>query len=85
MLCYFDSDTEVNLSHIADIKQVRSVVELKNRLSVSNVEFAHSTQYTHRGLYVIEVSKIPELWCAKTFPKSFNLLLNIPSRVTKDC
>ena len=83
MLCYFDSDTEVNLSHIADIKQVRSVVELKNRLSVSDFEFAHSTEYSQPGLYVIEVSKIPELWCAKTFPKSFNLLLNIPSRVIK--
>ena len=83
MLCYFDSDTEVNLSHIADIKQVRSLAELKKRLSLSNFEFAHSTQYTHPGLYVIEVSKIPELWCAKTFPKSFNLLLNIPSRVIK--
>ena len=83
MLCYFDSDTEVNLSHIEDIKQVRPLEELKNRLSESNFEFTRSTEYTQPGLYVIEVSKIPELWCAKTFPKSFNLLLNIPSRVIK--
>jgi hypothetical protein len=83
MLCYFDSDTEVNLSHIEDIKQVRSLEELKKRLSQSNFEFAQSTEYTQPGLYVVEVSKIPELWCAKTFPKSFNLLLNIPSRVIK--
>ena len=83
MLCYFDSDTDVNLSHIADIKQVRPLVELKKRLSESNFEFAQSTEYSQQGLYIIEVSKIPELWCAKTFPKSFNLLLNIPSRVVK--
>ena len=83
MLCYFDSATDVNLSHIADIKQVRPLVELKKRLSESNFEFAQSTEYSQQGLYIIEVSKIPELWCAKTFPKSFNLLLNIPSRVVK--
>lgn len=83
MLCYFDSDTDVNLSHITHIKQVRLLEELKTRLSESAFEFAHSTEYTQPGLYVVEVSKIPELWCAKTFPKSFNLLLNIPSRVIK--
>ena len=83
MLCYFDSDTEVNLSHITDIKQVRSLAELKNRMSESNFEFTQSTEYTQQGLYVVEVSKIPSLWCAKTFLKSFNLLLNIPSRVIK--
>ena len=83
MLCYFDSDTDVNLSHIADIKQVRSLAELKKRLCESSFEFTQSTEYLQQGLYIIEVSKIPELWCAKTFPKSFNLLLNIPSRVIK--
>ena len=83
MLCYFDSATDVNLSHIADIKQVRSLIELKKRLSESNFEFVQSIEYSQQGLYVVEVSKIPELWCAKTFLKSFNLLLNIPSRVIK--
>ena len=83
MLCYFDSDTEVNLSHITDIKQVRSLAELKNRMSESNFEFTQSTEYTQQGLYVVEVSKIPSHWCAKTFLKSFNLLLNIPSRVIR--
>jgi hypothetical protein len=73
----------VNLSHIADIKQVRSLIELKKRLSESNFEFVQSIEYSQQGLYIIEVSKIPELWCAKTFSKSFNLLLNIPSRVIK--
>jgi hypothetical protein len=83
MLCYFDSDTEVNLSHIEDIKQVRPLEELKKQLSQSNFEFSHSTEYTQPGLYVVEVSKIPSLWCAKTKPETFNLLLNIPSRVIK--
>jgi hypothetical protein len=83
MLCYFDSDTDVNLSHIVDIKQVRSLDELKKRLSKSNFEFTQSTEYSQPGLYIVEVSKIPELWCAKTFSNSFNLLLNIPSIVIK--
>jgi hypothetical protein len=83
MLCYFDSDTNVNLSHITDIEQVRPLSELKTRLSESNFKFVQSAEYLQQGLYVIEVSKIPELWCAKTFPKSFNLLLNIPSRVIR--
>jgi hypothetical protein len=83
MLCYFDSDTNVNLSHAEDIKQVRSLEELKKRLSESALEFAHSTEYTQQGLYIVEVSKIPSLWCAKTTPETFNLLLNIPSRVIK--
>jgi hypothetical protein len=83
MLCYFDSDSNVNLSHIADIKQVRPLEELKKRMGESDFEFVQSTEYTQPGLYVVEVSKIPSLWCAKTKPETFNLLLNIPSRVIK--
>jgi|694.fasta_scaffold12850_15 hypothetical protein len=83
MLCYFDSNTDVNLSHITDIKQVRPLEELKKRLSESNFEFAQSTEYSQLGLYIVEVSKIPSLWCAKTKFETFNLLLNIPSRVIK--
>jgi calcineurin-like phosphoesterase family protein len=81
MLCYFDSDNEVNLSRIEQIKNVRSLKELKTRLSVSNFQFITSTEYAHPGIYIVEVSKIPKLWCAKTFPSSDNVLLNIPSRV----
>jgi hypothetical protein len=83
MLCYFDSNVNVNLSHIADIKQVRPLEELKKRLSESDFEFVQSTEYIQPGLYIVEVSKIPSLWCAKTTPETFNLLLNIPSRVIK--
>ncbi len=83
MLCYFDNDVDVNLSHIADIKQVRSLKELKTRLRESNFEFYSSAEYSQPGLYIVEVSLIPERWCAKTFSNSFNLLLNIPSKVIK--
>ena len=79
MICYFDSTETVNLSHLPDIREVRSLTELKNRLI--NVEFLHTTEYIQPGLYVIEVSKIATMWCAKTHPNSFNLLLNVPSRV----
>ena len=83
MLCYFDSDTEVNLSYIEKVKNVRSLVELKTRLSESSVTYVTSKEYNRVGVYLIEVSKIPELWCAKTHPGSDNILLNIPSRVIK--
>ena len=83
MLCYFDSDTEVNLAHLEQIKNVRTLDELKKRLSISNIEFVTSTEYIQPGAYIIEVSKIPQLWCAKTFPSSANVLLNIPSRVIR--
>jgi hypothetical protein len=83
MLCYFDSNTEVNLAHLEQIKNVRTLDELKKRLSISNIEFVTSTEYIQSGAYIIEVSKIPQLWCAKTFPSSANVLLNIPSRVIR--
>ena len=83
MLCYFDSDTEVNLSYIDQIKNVRTLKELKTRLSVSSVTHVTSKEYDQVGIYPIEVSKIPSLWCAKTHADSDNILLNIPSRVIK--
>jgi hypothetical protein len=83
MLCYFDSDTEVNLSYIEQVKNVRTLQELKTRLSASSVTHVTSKEYNQVGIYPIEVSKIPELWCAKTHADSDNILLNIPSRVIK--
>jgi len=83
MLCYFDSDSEVNLSYIEQVKNVRSLAELKARLSASSVTHATSKEYNQVGVYPIEVSKIPSLWCAKTHIDSDNILLNIPSRVIK--
>ena len=83
MLCYFDSDTEVNLSYLEQVKNVRPLKELKARMSVSDVTHVTSKEYNQVGVYPIEVSKIPSLWCAKTHPGSDNILLNIPSRVIK--
>ena len=83
MLCYFDSDTNVNLSYIEQVKNVRPLAELKARLSASSVTYVTSKEYNQVGIYPIEVSKIPELWCAKTHIGSYNVLLNIPSRVIK--
>jgi hypothetical protein len=83
MLCYFDSDTEVNLSYIEQVKNVRTLQELKTRLSASSVTHVTSKEYNQVGVYLIEVSKIPSLWCAKTHADSDNILLNIPSRVIK--
>ena len=83
MLCYFDSDTEVNLSYIDQIKNVRTLQELKTRLSESGVTYVTSKEYSSPGLYPIEVSKIPSLWCAKTHADSSNILLNLPSRVVR--
>ena len=83
MLCYFDSDTEVNLSYIDQIKNVRTLQELKTRLSESGVTYVTSKEYSSPGLYPVEVSKIPSLWCAKTHADSSNILLNLPSRVVR--
>lgn len=81
MLCYFDSDTDVNLSHLDQIKNVRPLAELKNRLF--GFQFLTSQEYNSPGIYLIEVSKVPELWCAKTYHGSDNVILNIPRRVIR--
>jgi hypothetical protein len=83
MLCYFDSDSEVNLSYIDQVKTVRTLEELKARLSESGVTYVTSKEYSQPGLYPIEVSKVPSLWCAKTHAASSNILLNLPSKVVK--
>lgn len=83
MLCYFDSDTDVNLHYIKQIKNVRPLDRLKSRLSNSNFTFVTSKDYTESGLYVIEVSMNPSLWCAQTFAGSDNILLNIPGKTLK--
>lgn len=83
MLCYFDNEKDVNLSHIQHIKEIRTPEELKSKiLSKYGFEITYDNNYT-QGLYVIEVSKVPELWCAKTHPDSFNVLFNLSSRIVK--
>lgn len=80
MRCYFDGD-EVNLSHIDEIRGVRPLSQLKSRLSNSNFEFVHSTDY-EQGLYIIEVSKHSPHWAGySSVPQSKNILLEIPDHV----
>ena len=82
MLCYFDSD-EVNLSHVDEIRGVRPLSQLKDRLSNSNFEFVQSTDY-EQGVYVIEVSKHLPHWAGySTVPSSKNILLEIPDHVIR--
>lgn len=83
MFCYFDSDSKVNLSYIDQVKNVRTLEELKTRLSEASVTYVTSKEYSQPGLYPIEVSKIPSLWCAKTHATSTNILLNLPTRVVR--
>lgn len=80
MLCYFDND-EVNLAHVDEIKNVRPLSQLKKRLSNSDFEFVHSTDY-EQGIYVIEVSKHVPHWAGySTVLSSKNILLEIPDHV----
>jgi hypothetical protein len=80
MICYFDSD-EVNLAHVDEIKNVRPLSQLKNRLSNSDFKFVHSTDYK-QGVYVIEVSKHVPHWAGySTVSSSKNILLEIPDHV----
>jgi hypothetical protein len=80
MLCYFDSN-EVNLSHVDEIKNVRPIEQLKKRLSNSEFEFAHTTDY-EQGVYLIEVSKHVPHWCGYSeVATSKNILLEIPQHV----
>jgi hypothetical protein len=81
MLCYFDDCNKVNLSYIEQINNVRSMHELRENLSRSNFTPVYSNSYDSLGIYLIEVSKIPSLWCAKTSEPSSNILLDIRSSV----
>jgi hypothetical protein len=79
MICYFDSDDKVNLSHIPELHGVRPLSQLKDRLLNSNFEFDHSTNYK-QGVYVIEVSKHAPHWCGYSdVSSSRNILLEIPA------
>lgn len=82
MICYFDSDNNVNLSFIDHINTVRPLTNLKKRLSNSQLDYVHGTNYTEPGMYVIEVSKHVQWWCAKTpIPGSSSILEDIPDHV----
>lgn len=79
--CYFDTFNEVNLSFIDQVKKVRPYEYFVNRNYHENLNFVTSQNYTLPGIYFIEVSKHPHLWCSKLYPDSFNILDFIPSHV----
>ena len=81
MLCYFDDCNNVNLSYIEQINNVRTLQELKESLLKSDFTPVYSDSYDSPGIYLIEVSKIPSLWCAKISKPSSNILLDIRSKV----
>ena len=79
--CYFDSNSEVNLSYIDQVKNVRTLIELKEKIQHTELEFITSTEYNHPGLYIIEVSKHSYLWCSDHLINGFNILDNLPSHI----
>jgi len=84
MKFYFDSQKELNLHTVPEIKKIRPLQELKNYYNTSDAEFVHSTEYSEIGIYLIEVSKFTHQWTGKNeFDQSFNTLENIPQHVLK--
>jgi hypothetical protein len=81
MHCYFDKADALNLSNIDQIKNVRKYEDLLFRINHKELIPIATTDYTSRGLYIIEVSKHSHLWCSNHYPKSFKILDQLPNRV----
>jgi hypothetical protein len=82
MIYYFDSSTEVNMSNLHQIKEVRPLHKILEKLVTSDVEVRYTTDYTEQGLYIVEVSKHTHQWTGH--PSSyhtFNLLAEVPVHV----
>jgi hypothetical protein len=82
MIYYFDSSTEVNMSNLHQIKEVRPLHKILEKLVTSDVEVRYTTDYTEQGLYIVEVSKHTHQWTGH--PSSyhtFNLLAEVPKHV----
>lgn len=79
--CYFDNFDEVNLSFINQIKKVRPYNYFAKRNSHERLNFITSQKYSIPGIYFIEVSTHPHLWCSNLYPDSFNILDSIPLHV----
>ena len=62
MIYYFDSSTEVNMSNLHQIKEVRPLHKILEKLVTSDVEVRYTTDYTEHGLYIVEVSKHTHQW-----------------------
>lgn len=79
--CYFDNPNELNLSFIDQVKTVRPHEYFINRNYYENLNFITSQNYNLPGIYFIEVSKHPHLWCSNLYPNSFSILDALPLHV----
>ena len=82
MIFYFDSSTEVNMSYLHQIAEVRPLRKILERLYTNDVEVRYTTEYTDKGLYIVEVSKHTHQWTGHLESyHGFNLLAEIPQHV----
>lgn len=82
MIFYFDSSEEVNLDHIHQIKEVRPLRKILEKLVTSDVEVRYTRDYTDPGLYIVEVSKHTHQWTGHLDSyHGFNLLAETPEHV----
>jgi hypothetical protein len=82
MIYYFDSSADVNMSNLHQIKEVRPLHKILEKLVTSDVEIRYTQDYTEPGLYIVEVSKHTHQWTGE--PNSyhtFNLLAEVPLHV----
>jgi hypothetical protein len=82
MIYYFDSSTDVNMVAIHQIKEVRPLHRILEKLVTPDVEVRYTTEYTEPGLYIVEVSKHTHQWTGHpTSLHTFNLLAGVPTHV----
>lgn len=81
MKAYFDHISEVNLSHIAQIKSVRPQDRLISKLLP--IKSVISSNYSEPGVWPIEVSTHTHQWANALdhVPNSINIIDHIPSHV----
>jgi len=82
MIYYFDSSSEVNMSNLHQIKEVRPLQKILEKLVTNDVETRYTRDYIEPGLYIVEVSKHTHQWTGD--PNShhtFNLLAEVPIHV----
>jgi hypothetical protein len=82
MIYYFDSSTEVNMAALHQIKEVRPLHKILEKLITSEVEVRYTDNYSEQGLYIVEVSKHTHQWTGHpTSYHTFNLLAEVPIHV----
>ena len=79
MIYYFDNENAVNMDFLHQIKEVRPLRQLLDRLVTNDIEVRYTNNYTDSGVYIVEVSKHTHQWTGHT-PSyhSFNLLEHVP-------